>query len=212
MLKPSAASALLPYLACKQTLLVLLTRRPLSPVSSLHRAVAFRQLPPPSPFPPSRTHTHPDAARQALLSSSPACFAGRFQAAADGSTPRDFISEELKINDPDSYYGMKDLLCSNTVNHDTARLNTGSLCWSCRVPLSAEAAAAEALHASRIKLEDDTLFGTDAERVECSARSSIERGVCVRWLVHFTHAHGCWSWPTWRVVENIIKVPLFGSN
>jgi hypothetical protein len=86
---------------------------------------------------------------------------------------------------------MKDALCINAINHDASRLNAASLCWSCRVPLSAQAAAAEAVYASRIKLEDDALFGTDGLRVQRSAQSSIERGVCVRWLVHFTNAHHC---------------------
>jgi hypothetical protein len=143
---------------------------------------------------------------KALLSGSSACFTARYQAAADGSVPREAISEDLKLSDADTFYGMKDTLCLNSMNHDASRRSAQPLCWSCRVPLSDRAAAEEALYALKIKEEDDLLFGTDASRVERSARASMERGVCVRWLVHFTNAHKCWSWPTWRVVENIIKV------
>ena len=113
----------------------------------------------------------------------------------------------MKDSDAAAFYGMKDALCMNAMNHDASRSNSQSLCWSCRVPLSNRAAAEEALYANCIKQEDDLLFGTDAtSRVERSAQASMDRGVCVRWLVHFTNAHDCWSWPTWRVVENIIKV------
>ena len=146
---------------------------------------------------------------QALLSSSGVCLAARYQAAVDGSVPRESISDDLKLCDADTFYGMKDALCLNSMNHDAARRSSQPLCWSCRVPLSDRAAADEAAHALRIKEEDDLLFGTDALRVERSARASIERGVSVRWLVHFTNAHDCWAWPTWRVVENIIKVTLY---
>jgi hypothetical protein len=57
--------------------------------------------------------------------------------------PLSSISEDLKLSDPDAYYGMKDALCINAINHDASRQNAGSQCWSCRVPLSTEAAAAE---------------------------------------------------------------------
>ena len=144
---------------------------------------------------------------QALLSSGGASFTARYRAAADGFTPREAISDDLKASDAGTFYGMKHALCMNSMNHDAAPSNGQSLCWSCRVPLSDRAAAEEVLHASRIQQEDDLLFGTEAaSRIERSARASIQRGVCVRWLVHFTDAHDCWSWPTWRVVENIIKV------
>jgi hypothetical protein len=145
---------------------------------------------------------------QALLASGGACFTARYQAATDGSVPREAINDDLKLSDPDTFYGMKDALCMNSVNHDAARGSTQPLCWSCRVPLSDRAAAEEAHYALQIKEEDDLLFGTDASRIERSARASMERGVCARWLVHFTNAHDCWCWPTWRVVENIIKVAL----
>ncbi len=143
------------------------------------------------------------------MSGSSACFTARYHAAADGSVPREAISEDLKLSDAGTFYGMKDALCLNSMNHDALRRSAQPLCWSCRVPLSDRAAAEEALYALKIKDEDDLLFGTDASRVERSARASMERGVCVRWLVHFTNAHNCWSWPTWRVVENIIKVAQF---
>jgi hypothetical protein len=103
---------------------------------------------------------------------------------------------------------MKDALCLNAHNHNAAANNASAsaLCWACRVPLSDAAAAEEARYAERIKQEDDACFGTDASRVGLSAAASVNRGVCARWLVHFTNVHDCWSWPTWRVVENIIKV------
>jgi hypothetical protein len=112
----------------------------------------------------------------------------------------------VQLSDPDAFYGMKHALCLNAANHDAARGVSQPLCWSCRVPLSASAAAEEERCAARIKQEDDVLFGTDDMRVERSAQASIHRGVSVHWLIHFTNAHDCWSWPTWRVVENIIKV------
>ena len=132
----------------------------------------------------------------------------RFQAAADGSVPRESIRDDVQLSDPDAFYGMKHALCLNAANHDAARGVGQLLCWSCRVPLSASAAAEEERCAARIKQEDDVLFGTDDMRVERSAQASIHRGVSVHWLIHFTNAHDCWSWPTWRVVENIIKVML----
>lgn len=157
------------------------------------------------------THRHDSifltVSPQALLASGGGCFTARYQAAVDGSVPREAISDDLKLSDPDTFHGMKDALCMNSMNHDSARRITQPLCWSCRVPLSDTAAAEEARYALQIKEEDDMLFGTDASRVERSARASMERGVCARWLVHFTNAHDCWCWPTWRVVENIIKVP-----
>jgi len=30
-------------------------------------------------------------------------------------------------------------------------------------------------------------------------------GVSIEWLLAFTFAHDCWTWPTWRVVCDIIK-------
>lgn len=117
----------------------------------------------------------------------------------------------MQLSDPDAFFGMKHALCLNAANHDAARGVSQALCWSCRVPLSASAAAEEERCAARIKQEDDALFGTDDMRVERSARASLHRGVSAHWLVHFTNAHDCWSWPTWRVVENIIKVVLSAS-
>ncbi|KAK3253239.1 hypothetical protein CYMTET_37502 [Cymbomonas tetramitiformis] len=32
-----------------------------------------------------------------------------------------------------------------------------------------------------------------------------DRGVTVKWLVDFTTEHRCWTWPTWKVVRDIVK-------
>ena len=75
-----------------------------------------------------------------------------------------------------------------------------ALCWSCRTPITSVAAAHEADFAARIKAEDDAFFGAEVDtdvdvdaskrRIDLSAAASMERGVCVHWLVYFTEAHG----------------------
>jgi len=42
-------------------------------------------------------------------------------------------------------------------------------------------------------------------RISPHARRLRSWGVRVDWLVAFTFAHGCWEWPTWRVMRDVVK-------
>ena len=72
-----------------------------------------------------------------------------------------------------------------------------SRCASCGADLGAGRAAQEADLAARATRED--AHGSD------HATRLHGWGVRVDWLLAFTYDHDCWSWPTWRIVRDIVK-------
>lgn len=107
------------------------------------------------------------------------------------------INKYLNIND---IYDIKKLICTNSFAH-SIDVSNFSLCWSCKSPLLDIYHDIELNELKRIKLEDELLY----DNIIKSGDASLNRGVCVKWLVNFTNTHNCWNWPTWRVAINIIK-------
>jgi len=122
------------------------------------------------------------------------------------------------------YKGWKHIYCPNAAAHSStygssstsATTFSSSLttsrtccCWSCKAPLGLLQQSIEVEEEVRCMREDQALFGpdlaTNATTRDNAAAASFERGVCVKWLEEFTTKHDCWLWPTWYVVENIIK-------
>ena len=52
--------------------------------------------------------------------------------------------------------------------------------------------------------EDVAAFGTSLPGSPLSAEASCLRAPSIRWLISFTERHGCWEWPTWRVVAELV--------
>jgi len=78
------------------------------------------------------------------------------------------------------------------------------VCSECGASVSdARRAAEEAAEAAAL-LEDRCSFAAGSSHGE----RLRGWGVRVEWLLAFTWEHGCWDWPTWRVVRDIIKVLL----
>lgn len=112
---------------------------------------------------------------------------------------------------------LKNLFCVNSQSHEKNDSNLpGSVkpaaatpCWSCGVPLHEAAVAINTEETNRCLKEDEELFGLDIANnpttYEKASLAALHRGVCTRWLESFTDMHNCWNWPTWRVVENIIR-------
>lgn len=128
-------------------------------------------------------------------------------------TPED-STQSMHLNE------LKNIFCVNSHSHRKVTTGSGSdsgvsistvdvPCWSCGDPLNDTAAAINASEMSRCLTEDEGLFGpnisTDLSTYEKASLAALQRGVCTRWLESFTDMHNCWNWPTWRVVENIIK-------
>ena len=63
----------------------------------------------------------------------------------------------------------------------------------------------------RVKAEDLAAFGTTFPGSQAAADASCLRGVTIGWLIGFTIENNCWEWPTWRVVEDIVKPLTRGS-
>ena len=57
----------------------------------------------------------------------------------------------------------------------------------------------------KVQAQDLAAFGTNEPDSDASALASHRRAVTIRWLREFTDKHKCWDWPTWAVVELIIK-------
>ena len=53
--------------------------------------------------------------------------------------------------------------------------------------------------------EDRRAFGTSEPDSDASADASFERAVTLRFLLAFTIFHDCWEWPTWKVVQELVK-------
>ena len=53
--------------------------------------------------------------------------------------------------------------------------------------------------------EDRRAFGTSEPDSDASAAASFERAVTLRFLLAFTIFHDCWEWPTWKVVQELVK-------
>lgn len=70
-------------------------------------------------------------------------------------------------------------------------------CWLCGSAVADPVAAELVQGFARVLGEDRSTANP--------ARALFERGVSVDWLVAFTDAHECWSWPTWRVAANLVK-------
>lgn len=51
----------------------------------------------------------------------------------------------------------------------------------------------------------DRLPESTHESEEAAAYTIYMQGVKVQWIIEFTNTYNCWKWPTWRVVEHIIK-------
>ena len=77
-------------------------------------------------------------------------------------------------------------------------------CASCAADLGAERAAAEARAADAAAREDAERSAADGGGGDHATRLRAW-GVRIDWLIAFTYAHGCWEWPTWRVVRDIVK-------
>ena len=77
------------------------------------------------------------------------------------------------------------------------------LCARCSEPLPKTRVASEQASASRIRQEDKRLG---------AATKLHERVVTVAWLLEFTAAHDCWHWPTWRVVQDIVKPATYKTR
>ena len=56
-----------------------------------------------------------------------------------------------------------------------------------------------------VEAEDIARFGSGETRIKAAAELSAQLGVTTRWLIDFTEEHGCWDWPTWQVVECVVR-------
>lgn len=157
----------------------------------------------------------------------------RHQTCQNGST----LKESLLASTGGAFYvdkhaavdGLKSCLCINAASHappvrepsldsslTSANVMEQQTCWSCKASLSDAGCAREDSAKMRIQQEDEASYGADIMSNETTyERASIaafHRGVCVKWLETFTNMHDCWDWPTWRVVQNIIKPATDGSR
>ena len=89
--------------------------------------------------------------------------------------------------------------CAASVAASAAHIKESDEYWSSGAEVGADRSAADEAAAGRALAED---FGVPPEE---HALKLLGMGVRVDWLVSFTFAHGCWDWPTWRVVRDVIK-------
>jgi len=53
--------------------------------------------------------------------------------------------------------------------------------------------------------EDFAAFGTNEAGSDRAVTASYERGVTIEFLLEFTRTHDCWHFPTWKVVQDILR-------
>jgi hypothetical protein len=124
-----------------------------------------------------------------------------FQCKSFGETSIEILLSNInKYLNKNDIYDIKKLICTNSFAHSKDIINS-TLCWSCESPLLDIYHDIELNELERVKLEDKLLY----DNVIKSGNASLNRGVCVKWLVNFTNTHNCWNWPTWRVAKNVIK-------
>ena len=70
---------------------------------------------------------------------------------------------------------------------------------------SAEGAAVAAAATSSSAVATSSPFRYLPITISPHARRLRRLGVRVDWLLAFTFAHDCWSWPTWRVVCDVVR-------
>lgn len=58
---------------------------------------------------------------------------------------------------------------------------------------------------AHVMAEDLAAFGTNEPGSACAAAASHQRGVTIEYLLQFTREHDCWHWPTWKVVQDILR-------
>ena len=128
-------------------------------------------------------------------------------------------NRDIYQQDPKRLSQMKNLLCINSFAHATfssSNLSTNTSnaherCWRCKAFIKRDRAELERFDMNRTLQEDESLFGRDIcsnppnEAFENASLAALNRGVDIKWLEKFTDYHNCWAWPTWRVVQNIIK-------
>jgi hypothetical protein len=171
-----------------------------------------------------RRDATPATVRMHLLSK---CYSVKHRNNEIGETAVEILlareSQDVYQQDPRRLSEMKDLLCLNAFAHalfdDSLSNNIRACgatsahecCWRCRAPLKSERMEIEKFEMERTLREDESLFGGGIESdppnetFENASLAAFNRGVDIRWLELFTNFHNCWSWPTWRVVQNIIK-------
>ena len=71
--------------------------------------------------------------------------------------------------------------------------------------LPAALVVAETAAKAAVEAQDPRRLRHDCAGLEAAAASSWACAVTVGWLITFTEKHGCWEWPTWRVVRDIVK-------